>query len=53
MVLIQKVEGIILKESLYGDTSKIIQVLTKEYGLVSIMCKGAKSPKSNLRASTM
>lgn len=51
--LIQKVEGIILKESLYGDTSKIIQVLTKEYGLISVMCKGAKSPKSKLRASTL
>ncbi len=51
--LIQKVEGIILKESVYGDTSKIIQLLTKEYGLISVMCKGAKSPKSKLRATTL
>lgn len=51
--MITKVEGIILKESPYGDTSKIIQVLTKEYGLISIMCKGAKSVKSKLRASTL
>lgn len=51
--LIEKLEGIILKESLYGDTSKIIQVFTKEHGLISVMCKGAKSTKSKLRATTM
>ncbi len=51
--MIEKVEGIILKESLYGDTSKIIQLLTKEHGLISVICKGAKSPKSKLRAVTL
>ena len=51
--LIEKLEGIILKESLYGDTSKIIQVFTKEHGLISVLCKGAKSAKSKLRATTM
>lgn len=51
--LIEKIEGIILKESSYGETSKIIQVLTKKYGLISVMCNGAKSAKSKNRASTM
>lgn len=51
--MIEKVEGIILKESLYGDTSKIIQLFTKEHGLISVLCKGAKSAKSKFRATTL
>lgn len=51
--MLTKVEGIILKETLYGETSKIINVLTKEYGLIGIMCKGAMGIKSKLRSSTL
>lgn len=51
--MITETKGIILKETPYGETSKIIQVLTEEYGLISIMCKGAKSIKSDLRSSTL
>ena len=47
------VEGIILKETPYGESSKIINVYTKEYGIIGIMCKNAMSIKSNLRAGTM
>ena len=47
-----EVEGFILSETPYGETSKIINVLTKDKGLVGIMCKGAKSMKSHLRATT-
>ena len=46
----QEVEGIILKETPYKEHSKIIQILTKEYGLISVVAKGVKSPKSKLRA---
>jgi len=45
-----EVEGFILKETPYGETSKIINVLTKDKGLIGIMCKGAKSMKSHLRS---
>ena len=48
-----EVEGIVLKETLYSETSKIIQVLTKEYGLISIIAKGASSVKSSLRSLTI
>ena len=48
-----EVEGIVLKETLYSETSKVIQVLTKEYGLVSMIAKGALSMKSNLRSLTI
>ena len=48
-----EIEGIILSETPYGETSKIINVLTKDKGIIGIMCKGAKSMKSPLRALTM
>ena len=51
--MITKVEGFILSEVSYGETSKVINILTKEYGLVGVMCKGAKSMNSKLRALTM
>ena len=50
--MLKEVEGFIFKETPYGETSKIISVFTKEYGLISIMCKGAKSIKSKDRALT-
>ncbi len=50
--MIKEVEGIIIKETPYGETSKIIQLYTPE-GLISIMCKGAKSLKSPFRATTL
>ena len=49
----EEVEGIILKETSYKEHSKIIQILTKEHGLISVIAKGSKSPKSNLRALTI
>jgi len=51
-VEIKKVEGIILSERDYSESSKIINVFTKEYGKIGIMAKGAKRLKSNLSGST-
>lgn len=53
MKMITKVEGIIVNETPFGDTSKIIQIFTKEYGIIGVMCKGVKSMKSRLRALTI
>jgi len=50
--MIQKVEGIIVSEKDYSESSKIINVLTKEYGLIGIMAKGAKKLKSGLSGVT-
>ena len=50
---ILQVEGIVLQETPYGDSSKIIKLLTKEYGLIGIMCKGAMNVKSKYRSATM
>lgn len=51
--MITKVEGFIINEVNYGETSKVINILTKEYGLLGVMCKGVKSLKSRLRAVTL
>jgi DNA repair protein RecO (recombination protein O) len=47
---IEKVEGIVINEKDYGETSKIVDILTREHGLISVMAKGARKLKSNLRA---
>lgn len=43
------VEGIVLNDTLYGDSSKILKILTKEYGLISVIAKGARTYKNKLR----
>ncbi len=46
------VEGIILNEKNYGDTSKIVDLFTPQYGIIGVIAKGCKSMKSNLRSVT-
>ena len=50
--MLEKIEGIVLSEQAYGETSKIIQVLTNDYGIIGVMAKGAKKIKSSLRNVT-
>lgn len=50
--MIREIEGLIIKETPYGETSKIINVYTKD-GIIGIMCKGARTIKSPLRATTL
>ncbi len=47
-----KTDGIVLNEIRYKETSKILNVYTKNYGRISIMAQGAYRPKSTLIAST-
>ena len=47
---IEEVEGIVLSEVNYNESSKILNVLTKEHGLIGIMSKGSRNIKSKLRA---
>jgi DNA repair protein recO len=51
-MMIEKVEGIVINEKAYGETSKIINVITKEYGIIGIIAKGARTLKSEFRVST-
>lgn len=46
---IESFEGIVLSETNYSESSKILNVLTKEYGLIGIMSKGCRNVKSKLR----
>ena len=50
--MLTNVEGIILSVTPFGETSKIINVFTKEHGVIGIMCKGAMSIKNKLRSVT-
>ena len=47
------VEGIVLNDTNYGETSKILNILTKEYGCISVMSKGSRIFKSKLRGISM
>ena len=51
--MISKYEAIIITETPYGDNSKIINVLTKEKGIIGIMCSNVKSIKNPLRTKTL
>jgi len=44
-----KTKGIVLTETPYSETSKILNVLTLDYGLIGIISKGCKNLKSKLR----
>ena len=48
----EKIEGIILTSQDYSETSRIINVITKKYGVIGMIAKGARSMKSPMRSST-
>ena len=50
--MIDEVTGIVVSEQNYGEKSKIINILTKEKGIIGIMVKGGRSLKSPLRSVT-
>ena len=49
----EKIEGIVLNETNYGETSKILNILTSKYGYISVMSKGSRTIKSKLRGISM
>ena len=49
---ITKVKGIVISENDYSETSKLLNIFTKEYGIVGVIAKGAKRLKSPLRSVT-
>jgi len=51
--MIKKLEGIILSDTPYQDNSKIINIFTKELGLIGVMCNNVKSLKNPLRTKTL
>ena len=47
---IEKVTGIVLSDTNYSESSKILNVLTKEHGKIGIISKGCRNLKSSLRS---
>lgn len=47
---VEKVEGIVIGETNYSESSKILSVITKEYGKIGILSKGCRSIKSKFRS---
>lgn len=50
--MIREFEGIIVSETPYSESSKILNILTKDDGIIGVIAKGAKRLKSPLRVST-
>ncbi len=48
----EEVEGIIVSTINYSETSKILNVITKEHGLIGVIAKGARNIKSPFRSFT-
>ena len=42
---LQKVVGIVVGEKPYGESSKILDILTKKYGVIGVLSKGSKKLK--------
>ena len=51
--MLRKVMGIIVSVTAYGETSLILNVFTKDLGVIGVMAKGAKNIKSKLRGYVM
>lgn len=47
---ITKIKGIIISEKPYKESSKLLNLITEEYGVISLIAKGSKRLKSNLRS---
>lgn len=43
-----KTEAVVLTKMDYGDTSKIVSLYTRDFGKISAIIKGARSPKSKI-----
>ena len=49
----ETIEGIVLNETNYKESSKILNILTFKYGYISVLSKGSRTVKSKLRGISM
>ncbi len=47
---ITRVKGIIISEKPYKESSKLLNMITEEYGVIDLIAKGSKRLKNNLRS---
>ncbi|MBQ4145091.1 MAG: DNA repair protein RecO [Clostridia bacterium] len=52
MLGIVEATGIVTREIKYGDSSRILTLVTKEYGKISVLAGGVRSNKSGMLTST-
>lgn len=50
--MLSKWEGIVIRTIPYGESNKIVTLLTQEAGKITVMARGAKKPRSKLAAVT-
>ncbi|WP_099158537.1 DNA repair protein RecO [Virgibacillus ndiopensis] len=50
--MLEKIEGLIIKTQDYGETHKLVTILSKKIGKFTAIAKGAKKPKSRMAAVT-
>lgn len=50
--MLEKIDGIIIKTHDYGETHKIVTLLSEKHGKISALARGAKKPKSRMAAVT-
>ncbi|MEG0259794.1 MAG: DNA repair protein RecO [Lysinibacillus sp.] len=50
--MLYKWEGIVIKARAYGESNKIVTLMTREAGKVAAMARGAKKPSSRLASVT-
>ncbi|MBN8236667.1 DNA repair protein RecO [Halobacillus kuroshimensis] len=46
--MMDKVEGLVIRTNNYGETHKIVTMMTREKGKIGVMARGAKKPKSRM-----
>ena len=51
--MIEVLEGIVISELDYKESSKIVNILCKEHGIIGVICKGCKRLKSNYKISKL
>lgn len=51
--MFNKWEGIVLKSRPYGESNKIVTIMTRENGKMTVMARGAKKPTSRLASVTL
>lgn len=51
--MIEVLEGIVISELDYKESSKIVNVFCKKYGVIGVICKGCKRLKSNYKIAKL
>ncbi|MBY0244840.1 MAG: DNA repair protein RecO [Sphingobacteriaceae bacterium] len=51
--MLHKTQGIILKTTLYAETSVVVQILTRKFGIQTYLINGVKKPKAKIHINTL